>query len=104
MAIERDIIAGCGAPDTGRPASAIGPSAATRRAIAVIIGLAVFLVLTVCVSLMLGRYPIGPLQALAMLVDQIPGISIEQLRMRTWGCLTAARTRSKPTTSRSSSR
>ena len=78
MAIERDIIAGSGAPDTGRPASAIGPSAATRRAIAVIIGLAVFLVLTVCVSLMLGRYPIEPLQALAMLVDQIPGISIEQ--------------------------
>ena len=27
---------------------------------------------------MLGRYPIEPLQALAMLVDQIPGISIEQ--------------------------
>ena len=78
MAVERDIIAGGGAPDTGRPASAIGPSAATRRAIAVIIGLAVFLVLTVCVSLMLGRYPIEPLQALAMLVDQIPGISIEQ--------------------------
>ena len=78
MSIERDIIAGGGAPDTGSPASAIGPSAATRRAIAVIIGLAVFLVLTVCVSLMLGRYPIEPLQALAMLVDQIPGISIEQ--------------------------
>lgn len=78
MAVEKNIVAGGGAPDTDRPASAIGPSAATRRAIAVIIGLAVFLELTVCVSLMLGRYPIEPGQALMMLIDAIPGVDFPQ--------------------------
>ena len=56
----------------------LAPSAAARRSIAVIIGLAIFLVATVCVSLMLGRYPIEPVQALGMLVDQIPGVALEQ--------------------------
>ena len=78
MAIERDIIAGGGAPDTGSPASAIGPSAAARRAIAVIIGLAVFLIVTICASLMSGRYPIDPGQAIAMLIDAIPGVDFPQ--------------------------
>ena len=66
--------------DAGREESAnpLAPSKAARRAIVVIVGLAVFLVVTICVSLMLGRYPIEPGQAIAMLVDQIPGISIEQ--------------------------
>ena len=53
-------------------------SAASKRAAVVVIGLAVFMVAAVCVSLMLGRYPIEPAQAIAMLVDQIPGVSLPQ--------------------------
>ena len=54
------------------------PSAAARRATIVIIGLAVFLVVSVCVSLMLGRYPISPDQALAMLIDKLPLVELPQ--------------------------
>lgn len=46
----------------------------------VIVALAVFMLITVCASLMLGRYPIEPDQAILMLVNQIPGISLE----KTW--------------------
>ncbi|MCI8451809.1 MAG: iron ABC transporter permease [Eggerthellaceae bacterium] len=46
-------------------------SEAARRGRAVVAGLAVFVVVAAGVSLMLGRYPIDPLQAIAMLVDQI---------------------------------
>lgn len=59
-------------------ANPLAPSKAARRAGIVIACLAAFLIATVCVSLMLGRYPIEPGQAIAMLVDQIPGISLEQ--------------------------
>ncbi len=50
-------------------APALAPSKASRRAGVIIVCLAVFLVATVCVSLMLGRYPIEPGQAIAMLVN-----------------------------------
>ncbi len=46
-------------------------SEAARRGRAVVAGLAVFVVVAAGVSLMLGRYPIDPLQAIAMLVDQV---------------------------------
>ena len=46
-------------------------SQAARRGRAVIAGLTVFVVLAAGASLMLGRYPIDPLQAVAMLVDQV---------------------------------
>lgn len=53
-------------------------SAASRRANLVIAGLAVFMVVAAGVSLMLGRYPIEPMQAVQMLVDAIPGVTLEQ--------------------------
>ena len=46
-------------------------SEAARRGRAVVAGLAMFVVVAAGVSLMLGRYPIDPLQAIAMLVDQV---------------------------------
>ncbi len=46
-------------------------SEAARSGRAVVAGLAVFVVVAAGVSLMLGRYPIDPLQAIAMLVDQV---------------------------------
>ena len=46
-------------------------SQAARRGRAVIAGLTVFVVLAAGASLVLGRYPIDPLQAVAMLVDQV---------------------------------
>ncbi len=55
-----------------------GPSRSARNANWIIAGLAVFMVLTVGVSLMLGRYPIEPSQAIAMLVNAIPGIDLAQ--------------------------
>lgn len=48
-------------------AGAVSPSRSARRANIVIAGLAVFMVLAAVVSLMLGRYPIEPGQAFAML-------------------------------------
>lgn len=53
-------------------------SAAARHANLIIVGLAVFAAVAAAVSLMLGRYPIEPVQAICMLVNQIPGISLEQ--------------------------
>lgn len=46
-------------------------SASKRKARAIIAGLLVFLVVAAAASLMLGRYPIDPLQAMAMLVNQV---------------------------------
>lgn len=63
------------APERGRRP---GPSKAARRAALVIAGLAAFLVAAVCASLMLGRYPIEPAQAVSMLIDAIPGVQLEQ--------------------------
>lgn len=53
-------------------------SAAARHANLIILGLAVFMAAAAGVSLMLGRYPIEPAQAVLMLVDQIPGITLDQ--------------------------
>lgn len=46
-------------------------SAASRRARLVVLALALILVGTTAISLLLGRYPIDPAQAVAMLVNQI---------------------------------
>ena len=46
-------------------------SAASRRARLVIIGLIVALIVAVVASLMLGRYPIDPGEAVAMLIDKV---------------------------------
>ncbi len=46
-------------------------SRAARRGRLVIVGLAVFAVLAAGASLLLGRYPIDPSQAVALLVDQV---------------------------------
>lgn len=54
-------------PCPDRPSS----SAATRHARLVIIGLAVFVVAAVVASLMLGRYPISPDEALGMLASRL---------------------------------
>lgn len=53
------------------PAPALELSRDKRRANAVIGGLALFLVVAACASLMLGRYPIEPGQAVLMLLDQV---------------------------------
>ncbi|MCI2241168.1 FecCD family ABC transporter permease [Adlercreutzia faecimuris] len=53
---------GCGCPRASR---------AARRGRLVIVGLAVFAVLAAGASLLLGRYPIDPSQAVALLVDQV---------------------------------
>lgn len=60
------------------PTIVCGQSRAARHANLVIFGLAVFMVLAVGVSLMLGRYPIEPAQAISMLVNAIPGVNLEQ--------------------------
>jgi iron complex transport system permease protein len=46
-------------------------SCASKRATSIILGLFALMVATVIVSLMLGRYPIDPSQAFAMLVNQV---------------------------------
>ena len=46
-------------------------SAASRRARLVVVGLLIAMVVTVIVSLMLGRYPIDPGEAVAMLIDKV---------------------------------
>ena len=46
-------------------------SAASRRARFVVLALALILIGTTAISLLLGRYPIDPAQAVAMLVNQI---------------------------------
>ena len=51
------------------PEHRISPS--SRRAAIVIVGLAVFLVAAFFVSLMLGRYPIDPQQAIGMIVNKM---------------------------------
>ncbi|MDO4291200.1 MAG: iron ABC transporter permease [Eggerthellaceae bacterium] len=67
-------------PETSDERQALGcrQSAASRRANLVIAGLAVFMVVASGVSLMLGRYPIEPAQAVQMLVNAIPGVTLEQ--------------------------
>lgn len=62
---------------TSKTEVAIAPSKSARRAFFVIAGLAVVLVLSIVISLMVGRYPIAPLEALGMLVNQIPGINLD---------------------------
>ena len=61
------------APGKGCPAcpGRTSSSAATRHARLVIIGLVVFVVAAVVASLMLGRYPISPDEALGMLVSRL---------------------------------
>lgn len=61
------------APGKGCPAcpGRTSSSAATRHARFVIIGLVVFVVAAVVASLMLGRYPISPDEALGMLVSRL---------------------------------
>ena len=51
-------------------------SEASHRATLIIIGLAIFLVIAFFVSLMLGRFPIDPAQAMGMMLHQI--IPIDQ--------------------------
>lgn len=46
-------------------------SPAARRARMIVGGLAILLVVTATLSLLLGRYPINPLEAAAMLIDKI---------------------------------
>lgn len=46
-------------------------SAASRRAKLIVLALALIAVATAAISLMLGRYPIDPAQAVAMLVNQV---------------------------------
>lgn len=46
-------------------------SHASKRALLIILGLAIFLVVTFFVSLMLGRYPIEPGQAISMLASKV---------------------------------
>lgn len=60
------------------PTIVCGQSRAARHANLIIFGLAVFMILAVGVSLMLGRYPIEPIQAVSMLVNAIPGVNLEQ--------------------------
>lgn len=43
----------------------------SKRANAIIVGLGVIVIVIAAISLMLGRYPIDPGQAIAMLVDQV---------------------------------
>lgn len=43
----------------------------SKRANAIIVGLGVIVIVIAAISLMLGRYPIDPRQAIAMLVDQV---------------------------------
>ncbi len=62
---------------TSKTEVAIAPSKSARRAFFVIAGLAIVLVLSIVISLMVGRYPIAPLEALGMLVNQIPGINLD---------------------------
>lgn len=73
--MERSLETTEGSPERER---ALAPSAAARRAAAVIAGLGAFLAIAVCVSLNLGHYPIAPDQALAMLLDRIPGVDLAQ--------------------------
>ena len=47
------------------------PSVAARRARGILLGLAIFTVAVAVISLMLGRYPINPGEAVAMLVNQV---------------------------------
>lgn len=54
----------------------IGQSESSRKAYAFILGLAIFLVLCATVSLMLGRYPISPSEAMTMLASKI--VALEQ--------------------------
>lgn len=46
-------------------------SDASKRSVLIVIGLLAFLVVAFFVSLMLGRYPIDPQQAIGMLIDKI---------------------------------
>ena len=48
---------------------AVDKSRSSRRADTIIVGLGVAVIVAVAVSLMLGRYPIDPLEAIAMLVN-----------------------------------
>lgn len=57
--------------DTEAPETPRLQSAASRRAKLIVLGLSFILVATAAISLMLGRYPIDPAQAVAMLVNQI---------------------------------
>ncbi|WP_221898928.1 FecCD family ABC transporter permease [Gordonibacter massiliensis (ex Traore et al. 2017)] len=54
-----------------RDCACLAPSAVERRANYIIIGLAVFMVVAVGVSLMLGRYPIAPDEAVRMLLGKV---------------------------------
>lgn len=47
------------------------PSVAARRARGILLGLAALTVAVAAISLMLGRYPINPGEAVAMLVNQV---------------------------------
>lgn len=65
---------GCYVANQATPTQAdppIGQSESSRKAYAFITGLAVFLVISMTVSLMLGRYPISPAEALSMLASQV---------------------------------
>ena len=48
-----------------------------RRARTVVIVLTVVMVVAACISLLLGRYPIAPGDALAMLANLLPFVDIE---------------------------
>ena len=50
---------------------AVGKSRSSRRADAIIVGLGVAVIVIVAVSLMLGRCPIDPLEAVSMLASSV---------------------------------
>lgn len=60
------------------PTVVCGQSRMAKHANLLIVFMGVFMILAVGVSLLLGRYPIEPIQAVCMLIDQIPGITLEQ--------------------------
>ncbi|HJJ00080.1 MAG TPA: hypothetical protein OIM11_02895 [Coriobacteriaceae bacterium] len=50
---------------------AVGKSQSNRRADAIIVGLGIAVIVIVAISLMLGRYPIDPLEAVGMLASSV---------------------------------
>lgn len=60
----------------GESAACVAKSAAARRADFIIAALAVFVVVMAALSLVLGRYPIDPIQAVSMIVDRVVPLDV----------------------------
>ena len=58
-------------PSESTRVPAVGKSRSSRRADTIIVGLGVAVIVIVAISLMLGRYPIDPLEAVGMLVSSV---------------------------------